>query len=79
MISCHIIQILFEKIISWLARTDPKDVARVESKTVIITDKKEDTIPTPKEGVTGVLGHWMSPSDLDCELNKRFPGTMKGF
>jgi len=62
----------------WLARTDPKDVARVESKTVIITDKKEDTIPTPKEGVTGVLGHWMSPSDLDCELNKRFPGTMKG-
>ena len=63
---------------SWLANTDPRDVARVESKTVIITDKKEDTIPTPKEGVTGTLGHWMSPEDLDVELGKRFPGSMKG-
>jgi len=62
----------------WLANTDPRDVARVESKTVIITDKKEDTIPTPKEGVTGTLGHWMSPEDLDVELGKRFPGSMKG-
>ena len=38
---------------SWIARTDPKDVARVESKTYISTDRKEDTIPTVKSGVKG--------------------------
>jgi len=62
----------------YLACTDPRDVARVESKTVIATPKKEDTIPTPMKGVEGVLGHWMSPKTLDKELAKRFPGTMKG-
>ena len=61
-----------------MACTDPRDVARVESKTVIATPKKEDTIPTPMKGVEGVLGHWMSPKTLDKELAKRFPGTMKG-
>jgi len=62
----------------WLANTDPKDVARVESKTVICTDNKRDTIPIPAEGVTGKLGHWMSPSDLDTAIGERFPGCMKG-
>ncbi|ELT92619.1 hypothetical protein CAPTEDRAFT_160685 [Capitella teleta] len=62
----------------WYATTDPIDVARVESKTVICTEKKSDTIPTPKEGVQGKLGTWMSPSDLDAALQKRFPGCMKG-
>ena len=33
----------------FLARTDPKDVARVESRTVISTANKEETIPEPAE------------------------------
>jgi phosphoenolpyruvate carboxykinase (GTP) len=63
---------------SWYARTDPADVARVESKTVISTTNKGDTIPTPKEGVQGKLGYWMSPTELDSALQDRFPGCLKG-
>jgi len=62
----------------WLANTDPRDVARVESKTVIATDRKEDTIPTPKAGITGTLGQWMSPTQLESEMGQRMPGAMKG-
>lgn len=62
----------------WLVRTDPADVARVESKTVIATKNKRDTIPIPSEGVKGTLGNWMSPEDLQAALNERFPGCMKG-
>ena len=39
----------------FLARTDPKDVARVESKTVISTPKMCETIPEVAEGVKGNL------------------------
>jgi phosphoenolpyruvate carboxykinase (GTP) len=63
---------------SYLATTDPLDVARVESKTVICTQNKRETIPTPKEGVQGLLGNWISPSDLDKAVSDRFPGCMKG-
>ena len=38
----------------WLAKTDPKDVARVESKTVICTENENETIPTPADGVEGM-------------------------
>lgn len=62
----------------WLARTNPADVARVESKTFICTTRKEETIPTPKEGVSGALGNWISPSDFDKAVKDRFPGCMKG-
>ena len=62
----------------FLARTDPKDVARVESKTVISTPNKEETIPEPAQGVKGTLGHWMSPKDLQEAIRERFPGCMKG-
>lgn len=62
----------------WLARTDPKDVARVESRTFISTENMRDTIPVVKNSITGTLGNWMSPDDLDTELNMRFPGCMKG-
>ncbi|KAG1667593.1 Phosphoenolpyruvate carboxykinase [GTP], mitochondrial [Nymphon striatum] len=62
----------------WLATTDPADVARVESKTVIATENEHDTIPTPKKGVEGVLGKWISPENLDKEIDARFPGCMKG-
>ncbi|XP_017014917.2 phosphoenolpyruvate carboxykinase [GTP] [Drosophila takahashii] len=62
----------------WLARTNPADVARVESRTFICTDRKEETIPTPLEGVKGALGNWISPSDMEAAVQQRFPGCMKG-
>jgi phosphoenolpyruvate carboxykinase (GTP) len=61
-----------------LARTDPKDVARVESKTVISTPQKLESIPPAEEGVKGTLGNWMSPRDLDAKVQELFPGCMQG-
>jgi phosphoenolpyruvate carboxykinase (GTP) len=71
--------------------TDPKDVARVESRTFISTANMRDTIPTPKGGLKQAapeynlpnlkctqLGNWMAPADLDAEINRRFPGCMRG-
>nr|XP_023026296.1 phosphoenolpyruvate carboxykinase [GTP]-like isoform X1 [Leptinotarsa decemlineata] len=62
----------------WLARTNPADTARVESKTFICTDTKSETIPSPKAGVKGALGNWMSPHDMDKAINERFTGCMRG-
>jgi len=62
----------------FLAKTDPKDVARVESKTVISTENERETIPIPAEGVEGKLGKWMAPGDLQAAIQERFPGCMKG-
>jgi len=53
-------------------------VARVESKTVISTPEKNETIPEVAEGVKGSLGHWMSPKDLEDAVQDRFPGCMRG-
>ncbi|MBN3288528.1 PCKGC protein, partial [Polyodon spathula] len=61
----------------WLARTDPRDVARVESKTVIVTQEQRDTVPTPTSG-TSQLGRWMSEEEFEKAKNLRFPGCMKG-
>lgn len=61
-----------------MARTDPRDVARVESKTYICTGEKRESIPAPKDGVKGQLGNWMSIEAMKKELGKRFPGCMKG-
>lgn len=63
---------------SWLARTDPKDVARVESKTVIVTKNQRDTVPIPAGGVKSQLGSWMSESDWERARRDRFPGSMAG-
>lgn len=63
---------------SWLATTDPADVARVESKTFISTEEKHDTVPRKKQGVKGTLGNWMSPEDMETALDSRFPGCMRG-
>uniref|UniRef100_A0A665X5I8 phosphoenolpyruvate carboxykinase (GTP) n=1 Tax=Echeneis naucrates TaxID=173247 RepID=A0A665X5I8_ECHNA len=62
----------------WLARTDPKDVARVESRTVIVTKNQRDTIPIPASGVKSQLGNWMSESDWERAREERFPGCMAG-
>uniref|UniRef100_A0A2K6QW16 Phosphoenolpyruvate carboxykinase, cytosolic [GTP] n=1 Tax=Rhinopithecus roxellana TaxID=61622 RepID=A0A2K6QW16_RHIRO len=61
----------------WLALTDPRDVARIESKTVIVTQEQRDTVPIPKTGLSQ-LGRWMSEEDFEKAFNARFPGCMKG-
>ncbi|CAI5687231.1 unnamed protein product [Oreochromis niloticus] len=61
----------------WLARTDPRDVARVESKTVIVTQEQKDTVPTPQGGGISQLGRWMSPEEFDKAMAQRFPGCMR--
>lgn len=58
----------------WLARTNPADVARVESKTFICTEEKSEAICTPREGVEGALGNWISPKDYEKAIMSRFPG-----
>lgn len=63
---------------SWLARTDPRDVARVESKTFISTPRLRDAKPVPKDGVKGQLSNWLSPEDTDRAVEERFPHCMKG-
>lgn len=72
------ITLIFFSVGSWLARTDPKDVARVESKTVIVTKNQRDTIPIPAGGVKSQLGSWMSESDWQKAREERFPGCMAG-
>lgn len=61
-----------------MARTDPADVARVESRTFVVTPNRRETVPTCQEGVKGQLGNWMSPDDLHNTINDRFPNCMKG-
>uniref|UniRef100_A0A7R9PKW7 Phosphoenolpyruvate carboxykinase [GTP] n=1 Tax=Timema genevievae TaxID=629358 RepID=A0A7R9PKW7_TIMGE len=62
----------------WLARTNPADVARVESKTFICTPDKRETIPKTRDGVKGCLGNWISPVEMDKAIQQRFPGCMIG-
>uniref|UniRef100_A0A8C5K5I6 phosphoenolpyruvate carboxykinase (GTP) n=1 Tax=Jaculus jaculus TaxID=51337 RepID=A0A8C5K5I6_JACJA len=62
----------------WLARTDPKDVARVESKMVIVTPFQQDTVPLLAGGARGQLGNWMSPAEFQQAMEERFPGCMQG-
>ncbi|CAB05600.1 Phosphoenolpyruvate carboxykinase [GTP] [Caenorhabditis elegans] len=63
---------------NYICRTDPKDVARVESKTWMVTKNKYDTVTHTKEGVEPIMGHWLAPEDLATELDSRFPGCMAG-
>jgi GTP-dependent phosphoenolpyruvate carboxykinase len=74
---CHL-QKSFTSLFSWLARTDPHDVARVESKTFICTETKSDTIPTPKGDAKGRVGQWIAPEKLKEEMGKRLPKCMTG-
>lgn len=75
----------------WLALTDPKDVARVESRTFISTPEAIETISVPAHGFTdgtpdlnlrglkcSALGNWMAPEDLEYELGRRLPNCMNG-
>ncbi|XP_029469625.1 phosphoenolpyruvate carboxykinase, cytosolic [GTP] isoform X2 [Rhinatrema bivittatum] len=73
----HMIKKLTKYENCWLALTDPRDVARIESKTVIITQEQRDTVPIAKTAISQ-LGRWMSEDDFEKAFKARFPGCMKG-
>ena len=54
---------------SYLFRSDPSDVARVENRTYISTTRQEDAGPT---------NNWISPDELKPIMRELYKGCMKG-
>src|SRR5690625_488277 len=54
---------------SFLARTDPSDVARVEERTFICSVREEDAGPT---------NNWRDPVEMKAEMTEHYRGCMRG-
>ncbi len=54
---------------SYLARSHPSDVARVENRTFMCHENEQDAGPT---------NNWMAPAQMKAQMRKSYEGCMKG-